>query len=195
MAARDRHRRPQLVRDVVKELLLPFEQPRAILRHRLGDTDRLLSPAGVPDHGEEHRGHERHLGQLAGQLRPAADVEHDHQPGRGADAGEDERRGHGTPDPEAVEQRQAHPDEVEGNRLPARPPDHGDDVGRRERDPEQVDRIGPTTRQQAGIPRGGRFRSSPTRASCAAAGRRRRRRSSLDRSGSPTRRRAAPPGC
>ena len=68
VAARDRHRRAQLVRRVVQEALLPLQERRALLRLVLDDRERLLPPARVPHHREEHRRHQRDLEQLAPEL-------------------------------------------------------------------------------------------------------------------------------
>ena len=185
MSARDRHRRPQLVRDVVKELLLPLEQRRALL----GLTPRpsasgVLAPARVPDHREEHRRHERHLEELAPLLVAAERVVHDQERRSKPRTTARTKPSAEAPDPEAVEQRQADPDEVERDRLPARPQGHRGEVGERERDPARS--RAELGRSEAGSPHGERSRSArPRRASCAGGARRRRRRSSRDRSGSP----------
>ena len=74
VAARDRHRRPQLVRDVVEEALLPGEQRARSRRAPRSRSQRVLAPPRVPDHRQEHRRHQRHLEQLAPELVPCERV-------------------------------------------------------------------------------------------------------------------------
>ena len=70
VAARNRHRRAQLVRDVVEEALL-------LLDERLGLAHRRLPAPRMPHHREEHRRHQRHLEQLAPELDPLEGVGED----------------------------------------------------------------------------------------------------------------------
>ena len=192
VAARDRHRRPELVRGVVQKPLLAREQRGSGLGLLLHLAKRGLPAPRVPDHREEHGRHERHLRQLARELRAHVDVPQDQRAGR-----DDHRAEHGQhrpdpPDAEAVQQRQADPDEVERDRLPRLPERHRDEVRGREETPPDLQ---PTKPRQGGTPRGGRSRSARRgRASAAAGERRPRRRSSRDRSGSPTPRRAGARG-
>ena len=82
VAARDRHRRPQLVRGVVDESLLALEHRAALLRATLGDPLRLDAPARVPHHRQEHRRHQRHLEQLTPELDSVERVERDRHGGQ-----------------------------------------------------------------------------------------------------------------
>ena len=75
MSPRDRDRRAQLVRGVVDEALLALEQRAALLGSGLGDRSASIAPAGVPDHREEQRRHQRDLEQLAPELDAAEGVE------------------------------------------------------------------------------------------------------------------------
>jgi len=61
----------------MEETLLPFEQGGALVGQLLERLQSLLAPAGMPNHGEEHGRHERHLEELACELRSAVDVEKD----------------------------------------------------------------------------------------------------------------------
>ena len=224
MPACDRHRRPQLVRRIVEEPLLPLEQRRAYVRDGLHLSHRRLSPAGMPDHGEEHRRHERHLEELAPQLDALERVREDARTRRDDDRSEDDAGDAGAPDAEAVDDRQADPDEVERDRLPGRPRDHRHPVGDREEAPQDLYRVrcegsfqafeSSSTDGRAGDPRvltrrrqaaprpqpagsqhGGWSRCGRrARASAADAARRRRRRSSRGRSRIPTRLRAGARG-
>jgi len=117
VASCDRHRCAELVRGVVDEALL-------LLQQRLGDAERDLAAPRVPDHREEHRRHQRHLEQLAPELDPFEGVGENQRACPEEDHGEHERRRRRAPHTEAVEQRQADPDEVERDRLPARPDRH-----------------------------------------------------------------------
>jgi hypothetical protein len=137
--ARDRDGRSQLVRRVVDEALLALEHRAPLLGPAFGDPLSLDAPAGVPHHRQEHRGHQRHLEQLAPQLAPVERVERDRRGGRDHHAGEHDQRRASRPHPEAVDERQADPDEVERDRLPARPGDHRGVVDDREQKPEQLD--------------------------------------------------------
>jgi len=117
VTARDGDRRTQQVRGVADEVALALGS-RADLAHG------GLAPAGVPDHGDEHGAHQRHFGHLvdamAGLQRAleqrGAGGHTDH---REHDAGRARR-----PDAEAVEDRQADPDEVERDGLPLVQPEH-----------------------------------------------------------------------
>ena len=117
MTARDRDRRSQLVRDVVQEPLLPHDE-------RLGGAHGRLPAPCVPHHREEHRRHERHLEELAPELDPLERVGEDRGARGDDDRAEHQRRRLRLPDAEAVDERQADPDEMERDRLPARPDDH-----------------------------------------------------------------------
>ena len=192
MATGDRHGRAQLVRRVVEEPLLALEQRCAGLRERLHLVHRRLTAPRMPHHRHEHRAHQRHLEQLAPELDAVECVAEDARAGSEDDDGEHRERHGRRPDSEPVDDRQADPDEVERDRLPARPGDHRGEVGERERPPPALD---PVTPQPAGIPHSAPSRSGPrARASAAVSGRRRRRRSSRGRSRSPRPRRAAARG-
>ena len=121
MPARDRHRRAQLVRDVVEEALL--------LRQQLGALGSLApaAPAPRPAAGARARPSPgtsptsaaprtarpravRRRRRRSGSARPSP----------GSPAPSTRPVVSGRPDPEAVDQRQADPDEVERDRLPAR---------------------------------------------------------------------------
>ncbi len=198
MAAGDRHRRAQLVRRVVEEPLLPGEQRRPALRQLLHRQHGLLPPPRMPDHREEHGRHERDLEQLAPGLRAVVDVDEDQLAGDDADGDEGDEGRAQPPDAEAVDEREADPDEVERDGLPGLPAEHREGVRRGEHDPRGLDAPGrreATKPLQGGSRHGGRSRSAPPGpASCAAAGRTRRRRSSRGRSGTPRPRRAAARG-
>ena len=68
----------------------------------------------MPDHRKEHRGHERHLEELAPELLAAEGVAQDQDAGRNDHEAEHEAGRPRLPDAEAVEEGQADPDEVEG---------------------------------------------------------------------------------
>ena len=143
VATGDSHRRPQFVGGVIHELLPPRHQLGVLLGAQLGRAQRVLAPTGMPDHGEEHRGHQRHLEELAPKLDPVEGV-HEDQSTRAGDHGrENDPRSVATPDAEAVNQGQADPYEVERDRLPVGPEAHCDEVGGRERSPRQLDRSTP----------------------------------------------------
>ena len=120
MAARDRDRRSQLVRDIVQQTLLALEQLRTLACEPLHGLKRRLPAPGVPHHRDEHGRHERHLEQLAPELSALKGVVEDHDAGRRRHGREHDRRRAQAPHPEAVQDREAHPDEVERDRLPAR---------------------------------------------------------------------------
>ena len=143
VATSDSHRRPQLVGGVIHELLPPRHQLGVLLGAQLGHAQRVLTPSCMPDHGEEHRGHERHLEELAPELDPLEGV-HEDQPAGTDDYGrENDRRPAAIPNAEAVDQGQADPHEVERDRFPVGPKAHRDEVGGRERSPRQLDRSTP----------------------------------------------------
>ena len=129
--ARDGDRRPQQVRGVADELALALGgAPRLLERH--------VAPVGVPHHREEHREHERDLGEL---VEPVAGDLHGAQQRVARRHGDDREHERGAPAPpraEAVEQGQAHPHEVEGHGLPVVPADHDGQVDRREGAPAEV---------------------------------------------------------
>ena len=143
VAAGDRDRRAQLMGDVVEEALLLAEQIGALGRLALEPAERVLAAARMPDHREEHRGHERHLEQLAPELGPGEGVAEDQAARAGDHEPEHDARGRGSPDPEAVDEGQADPDEMERDRLPARPGCHRDEVRRSKREPRSLDRSTP----------------------------------------------------
>jgi hypothetical protein len=64
----------------VEEPLLTLEQRRPHLRDALHLGEGQLAPLRVPDHRKEHRGHERHLEQLAPELDPVEGVGEDARP-------------------------------------------------------------------------------------------------------------------
>ncbi len=68
VAERDRDRRAQLVRGVLHEPLLALEQAEVRHGHPLGLLHRRQATARVPHHRQEHRRHERHLGELVERL-------------------------------------------------------------------------------------------------------------------------------
>ena len=104
MAARDRHGRAQLVRDVVEEPLLPVEQRGALGRLVLArSATRVLAPARMPDHREEHRRHQRHLEQLAPELLAGEGVAQDQRARRRDHEAEHDAGRAPAPDPEAVD--------------------------------------------------------------------------------------------
>ena len=132
-----------------------------------GSSDRCLPASCVPHHREEHRRHERHLEELAPELDPLEGVGEDRRARGDEDRSEHERRHVRLPDAEAVQERQADPDEVERNRLPARPHDHRREVRRGEREPRDFDGV---LTQPVDSPHGEQSRSGPpARASSAAA--------------------------
>jgi hypothetical protein len=144
MAAGDRDRRAQLMRYVVEELLLAGDDRRALGGLALERACRLLVAPSVPDHRQEHERHQRHLEQFPPLLAARACVVEYQQPG---DDAEHEQHSVGRlqrPDAEAVEHGEAGPDEVEWDRLPARPLRHGGEVQERERDPREIERAKPT---------------------------------------------------
>ena len=139
MAERDRDRRAKLVRRVLDESTLAFEQARVVHRDALNLLGGRQATPRVPHHRGEHRGHERHLGELI-QLLPAPDDVLIDQRARGHHhEREDHHRWAGPPDAEPVQDRQAHPDEVERDRLPLRYERHRGEVREREEDPRDVD--------------------------------------------------------
>jgi hypothetical protein len=135
--AGDGDRGPQLVRRVADELELAGGGAAQL-------RDGRLVATRVPDHGAEHRGHQRHLGELFGRQAVV-----DHRRGhRGAGAQADRRqdregRAH-RPQPEPVEQREADPDLVERDRRPRGDQDDRDRVRERERGPQQLRPAAPT---------------------------------------------------
>ena len=132
-----------------------------------GRPYRRLPSACMPHHREEHRRHERHFEKLAPELDPLEGVDKNRRAGRDEDRAEHERGHLRPPDAEAIEERQADPDEVERDRLPARPCDHYRDVRRGERDPRNLDEV---LTQPVDSPHGEQSRSGPpARASSAAA--------------------------
>jgi hypothetical protein len=109
----------------------------------LGEPPGLLgrrsSPLRVPHHREEHRRHQRDLGELVGTFvaasdrpgeRGARDHHHDEQ---------DEHRRAEAPQPDAVDEREADPHEVERDRLPVAELQDDRDVGGREQPPRDLD--------------------------------------------------------
>ena len=143
MTARDRHGRTQLVRDVVEEPLLLGEQLGALGRFVLKLPDRVLAPARMPDHRQEHRRHQRYLEQLAPELLAVEGVAQDQRARRRNHEAEHDAGGARRPDPEAVDQGQADPDEVERDRLPARDEPHRDQVRHGEGEPRELDAVTP----------------------------------------------------
>ena len=143
MATRDRDRCPQLVRGVVEEPLLPLEQRGAHLGDALNLCERRLPALRVPDHGEEHRRHERHLEQLTPELDAGERVGHDARARREDHHGKDGPHRSRRPDADAVDEREGDPDEVERDRLPARPGDHRHEIRNREGRPRSLERITP----------------------------------------------------
>jgi hypothetical protein len=139
VAERDSDRGPQLVRGVLEELVLVVKQQRVLLadpaRGRLG---RLLA-AHMPDHRHEDGRHQRHLGQFRQRLKAVDHVEPDAGRGGNHHGGEDPGSGLDRPGAESVDQGQAKPDDVKRDRLPARHPEHLDQVQRREDEPGEVD--------------------------------------------------------
>ena len=72
VAEGDRDRRPELVRRILHESPLAFEEPQVLHGHALGLLHGGQPAPGVPHHGHEHRGHQRHLGDLVERLRSSA---------------------------------------------------------------------------------------------------------------------------
>ena len=138
MTERDGDRRAELVRGVLEEPALGGEQPGVLL----ADPARLLLRGelapGVPHHGQEHGRHERDLGQLGDRLGAARHVHADGRGGRRHDHAEHRQRGPGRPGAEPVHQREADPDEVEGDGLPAGEREDRDQVDGGERRPHGV---------------------------------------------------------
>ena len=133
MATGDRHRSAQFVRRVVQKTLLPRS---LTLDHR----ERIHTTARVPDHREEHRGHQGDLEQLAPQLVAGERILKD-QRSRCADHCEQREIGRGrAPHSEAVHERQADPDEMEWDRLPTWQQTHRDQVRDGEGRPGGLDR-------------------------------------------------------
>jgi hypothetical protein len=139
MPERDRDRRSELVRSVLEELSLAFEQAPVRFRDPLRLVQSGLAPPGVPDHRDEHRRHERHLGQLVEGLESPADVEPDEGRGGQHDRSENGQRGSDVPHSEPVQQSEAHPDEMERHGLPVREEEHRCKVRDREQHPGDVD--------------------------------------------------------
>ena len=83
VAARDRHRRAQLVRSVVHEPLLELEHRAALLGSCPGDIELMITAPSVPDRDQ----HEHDQDRAAAQNRRP--VGHGHDPGVG---GQGERR-------------------------------------------------------------------------------------------------------
>ena len=162
VAQRDRDRRPKLVRGVLDELALPVGKPLV----RLGDPLQVFQgrqpAARVPHHREEHGGHQGHLGQLVRRLGAGPEVGVDGYGRQPDDDGEDGEGRAAPPDPYAVEDGKADPDEVEGDRLPVPEDEHRDQVQHREDAPADVepDPAGeqpakPVRRRRHGIPHPG----------------------------------------
>ena len=118
VSERDRDRRTQLVRGVLHEPLLPLEQAKVRHRDVFGLLHRRETSPRVPDHRQEHRRHQRDLGELVERGHVPPHVDPDQRARRHHHEGEDPQRGAGLPHPEAVEDGEAHPDEVERHRLP-----------------------------------------------------------------------------
>ncbi len=87
--AGDRHRRTELVRDVVEQPLLAARAAiGALLGERLDRRQRLGPTACMPHHREEHRRHQRHLEELAPELQPVEGIGEDRRAGGDDDAPE-----------------------------------------------------------------------------------------------------------
>ena len=139
MPARDRHRRAQLVRGVVEEPLLPLEQRRAssrrapppafiaACRRRACQTiatniaDMSGTSNSSPQSWMPANASLRDRSRRSPRMTTAST------------ASVDRRR----PDAEAVDDREADPDEVERDRLPARPGDHRGEVRERRTRPSR----------------------------------------------------------
>ena len=136
---RDGDRGAKLVRGVLQEPALGGEQPRVFL----ADQARLLFRGelapGVPDHGQEHGRHQRDLGELGARFGAARHVQANASGGRRHDHAKHREGGLGRPGTEPVHQRDAYPDQVEGDRLPARKGKDGDQVDRGEDRPPRVE--------------------------------------------------------
>src|SRR2546423_14446239 len=102
----------------MQETLLMLEEPCPVIRNGFDRAHRLLPSSRVPDHCEKHRAHQRYFGELARYLRTITHVLQDQDGSRCADTQQNDRGRQTPPDPEAVEQSEADPDEVEGDRLP-----------------------------------------------------------------------------
>ena len=86
MATCDRHGRAELVRDVVQKPLVALEQVGALLGERLDRRQGLGAATRMPDHGEEHRRHQRHLEELAPELQSVERIGEDRGAGGDHDA-------------------------------------------------------------------------------------------------------------
>ena len=117
------------------EALLALEQRPALLGALFCDALGLDAPARMPDHRQEHRRHQRHLEELPPQLNSAECIEADRQRRHPHHEPEHDERSPHRPHPEAVQEREADPDEVKRDRLPARPREHRHVVQGSERDP------------------------------------------------------------
>ena len=168
MAERDGDRGTQLMRGVLQELALLFQQAQVFL----GDPVHLFHggqpflggcqpPAAMPDHHQEHQRDQRDLGQVVGVLLPLEDLHADDAAGgqRHRRPGQDGRLQ--APQPEAVDNGQAHPDDQERDRLPGRQQPHRGQVEAHEHRPGDVrrDRADPPQavaqrRGDTGRPRG-----------------------------------------
>lgn len=155
--------------------------------------------ASVEDHRAEDGGHQRDLGQLLSLPVTGPDVVHQRDSAHEHDGGECDGRDGQVPDPPAVEQREADPDEVEGHRGPrAEHPDRGR-IGHDGQAPGDLDPVplGECRHRPSQDPPrtrcGVRSRWRPPPAWSSAAAHRRRRRWILAGSCSPTRPRAGAP--
>ena len=159
LAQRNGDRGAELVRRVLDEPPLALEQAQVRVGDLLDLTRRGKAAPSVPGHREEHRRHERHLGDLIERLEAARDVDPDGHSGRHHHRSQGPHRGPDVPHPEPIQKGQAHPDEVERHRLPIGQQEHGDQVEDGKGDPGGVDpmtaeaRLGPLRLHRRGTPR------------------------------------------
>ena len=143
VAEADRDRRPQLVGGVLQEPPLLGQDPGDLRGDQLVRALGRQPAPGVPGHREEHRCHQRYLGELGGRLMPSPHVDSDADRRQQHHRAKHPQRVAGPPGAEPVDQGQADPDEVERDGFPAGEHDNEVEVGQAENHPGRVDQAAP----------------------------------------------------